>query len=145
MHKLGSEQSSDHCLYHEKDDMFSLDLEASESKKYLFISSQSKNTQFVFYLDVAEHNKGLVPLTPRIDGIDTLASHRGNQFFIQRRTEELYNSELLVCPLDDPSKVTVILPHRERYFFFYCFCQYVSHNYLDIKSNQCGPYAVCAK
>lgn len=118
LHTLGSDQSSDRCLYHEKDDTFSVDLEASESKKYLFVASQSKNTRFLFYLDILKQEHGLVALTPRINGTDTSASHRGNHFFIQRRTEELYNSELLVCPLDDPSKTTVLLPHRERYFSF---------------------------
>ncbi|XP_078427385.1 prolyl oligopeptidase family protein [Wolffia australiana] len=113
LHVLGTEQSTDRCLYHEKDDMFSLDLEVSESKDYLFVSSESKNTRFVFYLDVVKQEEGLVQLTSRVDGIATTASHRGNHFFIQRRTEELYNSELLVCSVDDPSKTTVILPHRE--------------------------------
>nr|POF06224.1 protease 2 [Quercus suber] len=41
LHKLGEEQSSDTCLYHEKDDTFSLDLQASESKKFLFVASET--------------------------------------------------------------------------------------------------------
>ena len=48
LHKLGSDQSSDICLYHEKDDMFSLDLQASESKQYLFVGLESKNKRFIF-------------------------------------------------------------------------------------------------
>ncbi|XP_077231275.1 prolyl oligopeptidase family protein [Tasmannia lanceolata] len=113
-HKLGSDQSSDHCLYHEKDDTFSLDLQASESKKYLFIGSESKNTRFIFYLDVSNQHDGLMVLTPRINDIATSASHRGNHFFIQKRSDEFFNSELLVCPLDNISATTVLLPHRER-------------------------------
>ncbi|BBG94717.1 Prolyl oligopeptidase family protein [Prunus dulcis] len=65
LHKLGTEQSSDSCLYHEKDDMFSLDLQASESKKFLFVGSESKITRFNFYLDIAKLEDGLVVLTPR--------------------------------------------------------------------------------
>ncbi|KAJ7954632.1 Prolyl oligopeptidase family protein [Quillaja saponaria] len=42
LHKLGTEQSTDLCLYQERDDMFSLDLHASQSKKYLFVASESK-------------------------------------------------------------------------------------------------------
>lgn len=113
LHKLESDQSSDRCLYHEKDDMFSIDLEASESKKYLFVGSESKNTRFMFYLDVSKTEDGLVALTPRLSGIDTSVSHRGNHFFIKRRSDEFYNSELLVCPINDPSSTTVLLPHRE--------------------------------
>ncbi|KAA0034088.1 hypothetical protein IC582_023404 [Cucumis melo] len=113
LHKLGTEQSKDTCLYHEKDDMFSLDLQASESKKYLFIASESKFTRFNFYLDVSRPEDGLVVLTPRVDGIDTYPSHRGNHFFILRRSEEIFNSEVVACPLDNISATTVILPHRE--------------------------------
>ncbi|KAK2995779.1 hypothetical protein RJ640_013505, partial [Escallonia rubra] len=113
LHKLEADQSSDTCLYHEKDDMFSLVLEASESKKYLFVASESKITRFVFYIDITELGKGLTVLTPRLDGIDTSVSHRGNHFFIQRRSEEFFNSELLACQLDNTSATTVLLPHRE--------------------------------
>jgi len=115
LHKLGSDQSSDACLYHEKDDTFSLGLQASESKKYLFVGSGSKNTSFIFYLDTSKQNKELAVLTPRVYGIDTTASHRGNHFFITRRSDEFYNSELVACPLDNVAETTVLLPHRERY------------------------------
>nr|XP_027099791.1 uncharacterized protein LOC113719015 [Coffea arabica] len=112
LHKLGTDQSADSCLYHEKDDMFSLDLEASESKKYLFVSSESKITRFVFYLDTSKPENGLTVVTPRVVGIDTSVSHRGNHFFIKRRTDECFNSELFACPVDNPSAITVLLPHR---------------------------------
>ncbi|XP_075522323.1 uncharacterized protein LOC142555371 [Primulina tabacum] len=112
LHNLGTEQSSDSCLYHEKDDRFSLDLTASESKNFLFVASESKMTRFVFYLDISKPENGLIILTQRLDGIETSVSHRGNHFFIKRRSEKCYNSELLVCPLDNTSDTTVILPHR---------------------------------
>ncbi|EER90445.1 hypothetical protein BDA96_10G356900 [Sorghum bicolor] len=113
LHKLGSDQSSDACLYHEKDDTFSLGLQASESKRYLFVESGSKNTSFIFYLDISKQNKELAVLTPRVYGIDTTASHRGNHFFIKRRSDEFYNSELVACPLDNVAETTILLPHRE--------------------------------
>eukprot|EP00268_Persea_americana_P062151 TRINITY_DN7943_c0_g1_i1.p1 TRINITY_DN7943_c0_g1~~TRINITY_DN7943_c0_g1_i1.p1 ORF type:complete len:754 (+),score=151.46 TRINITY_DN7943_c0_g1_i1:206-2467(+) len=113
LHNLQSDQSSDRCLYHEKDDMFSLDLQASESKRYLFVGSESKNTRFIFYLDVSKQEDGLVALTPRLSGIDTSVSHRGDHFFIKKRSDEFYNSELLVCPINNPTATTVLLPHRE--------------------------------
>lgn len=94
--------------------MFSLDLQVSESKQYLFVGSESKNTRSVFYIDVSKKESGLMTLTPRVYGVDISASHRGNHFFIKRRSEEFYNSELLACPLDNVSETTVLLPHRER-------------------------------
>ncbi|KAL4592988.1 hypothetical protein LXL04_005997 [Taraxacum kok-saghyz] len=112
-HKLGTNQSSDSCLYDEKDDMFSLDLEASESKKYLFVGSESKTTRSIFYFDISNPENNLKVLTPRTEGIDTSVSHRGNHFFIKRRSDEAFNSELLACPLDNVNATTVVIPHRE--------------------------------
>ncbi|KAL6603404.1 hypothetical protein ACP70R_043765 [Stipagrostis hirtigluma subsp. patula] len=113
LHKLGADQSSDTCLYHEEDDTFSLGLQASESKQYLFVESGSKNTSFIFYLDTSKQAKDLSVLTSRVYGIDTTASHRGNHFFIKRRSDEFYNSELVACPLDNVAETTMLLPHRE--------------------------------
>ncbi|XP_051117575.1 uncharacterized protein LOC127242180 [Andrographis paniculata] len=112
LHKLGTDQSSDRCLYHEKDDMFSIDIDLSESEKFLFVESSSKTTRFVFYLDISKPENGLVPLTQRVDGIETSASHRGNHFFIKRRSNESFNSELIACPVDNTSAITIVLPHR---------------------------------
>lgn len=94
--------------------MFSLDLVASESKEFLFVGSESKITRFVFYLEISKPEKGLVGLTPRVDGIDTSASHRGYHFFIKRRSDACFNSEILACPLDNPTATTILLPHRPR-------------------------------
>ncbi|KAJ4785263.1 Prolyl oligopeptidase family protein [Rhynchospora pubera] len=113
LHKLGTDQSSDTCLYHEKNDMFSVDVTKSASKQYLFVGSESKNTRFVFYLDVSKLENGLLPLTPRVYGIDTTVDHRGDHFFITRRSEQCYNSELVICPVDNVSDFTLLLPHRE--------------------------------
>ncbi|KAK8924135.1 hypothetical protein KSP39_PZI019305 [Platanthera zijinensis] len=112
-HKLLSEQSSDLCLYHEKEDTFSVYVYASESKQYLFVQSWSDNTQFIMYLDVYKQEGGLMTLTPRIYGIQTKASHSGNHFFIKRTSDELFNSELVYCPIDNPSETHILIPHRE--------------------------------
>ncbi|XP_074274160.1 uncharacterized protein LOC141597996 [Silene latifolia] len=126
LHKLGTEQSSDCCLYHEKDDKFSVGLTVSESKNYVFVSSGSKTTRFVFYLDTSKPEEGLKVLTPRIEGVSTYASHRGNHFIIRRRSDLCFNSELLACPLDNLSALTILLPHRESVNIVY-FRLFINH------------------
>ncbi|EEF49642.1 protease 2 [Ricinus communis] len=113
LHKLGTDQSSDSCLYHEKDEKFSLSIQPSESEQYLFVVSDSKLTSFVLYMDVSKPQDGAKVLMPRVDGTDTSVSHRGNHFFIRRRTDDLFNSELVACPVDNISATTVLIPHRE--------------------------------
>ncbi|XP_021750641.1 uncharacterized protein LOC110716329 isoform X2 [Chenopodium quinoa] len=113
LHNLGTEQSSDSCLYHEEDEKFSLGINISESEKFLFVASGSKTTSFVFYLDTSKPEDGLKVLTPRTEGVSTYVGHRGDHFFIRRRTDACFNSELLACPLENLSAMTVLLPHRE--------------------------------
>lgn len=111
---MGTDQSSDTCLYHEKDDTFSLELHASESKQFLFVASESKTTTIGLYLDVSNPEGGLKILMPHVNGVDASFSHRGNHFFIRRRTDEFFNSELLACPIDNISETILLIPHRKR-------------------------------
>lgn len=113
-HKLDAQQSEDILLYHEADEEFYLGLSKSESQEYLFVSSASKITQFVLYLKVDDTSQEFKPLTPHVTGTDFTVSHRGGHFFIQKRNDEVYNSELLVCPVESVSNAAVILPHRPR-------------------------------
>ncbi|KAL2938988.1 Protease 2 [Bienertia sinuspersici] len=113
LHKLGADQSSDSCLYHEKDEKFFLDLHLSDSEKFSFVGSESKTTRFVYYLDNTKPEEGLKVLTPRREGVSSYVDHRGDHFFIERRTDVCFNSELLACPMDNLSAMTVLLPHRE--------------------------------
>ncbi|XP_021750642.1 uncharacterized protein LOC110716331 [Chenopodium quinoa] len=113
LHKLRTDQSSDSCLYHEKDEKFSLYPNISESECYVFVASESKTTRFIFYLDTSKPEEGLNVLTPCTQGVSTYASHRGEHFFIGRRNDVCFNSELLACPIGNLSAMTVLLPHRE--------------------------------
>ncbi|KAJ6846097.1 uncharacterized protein M6B38_278640 [Iris pallida] len=113
MHKLFSDQSTDLCIYHEDDDMFSLDIYISESKKYIFVKSESPNTNSIFYLDILKPEAGLKTLARRLYGINSKASQRGHHFFLTRTSEKSYYSELVACPVENISDVTVLLPHKK--------------------------------
>ncbi|KAL4597784.1 hypothetical protein ACB092_11G013900 [Castanea dentata] len=116
LHNLRTKQASDKCLYHEEDDKFLLYVQASEDKKFLFVTSASKTTSFNYYLDVSKPEDGLKAVTLREKGIDTSVSHRENYFFILRRTNELFNSEVVACPVAcplDKTAETIVLSHRK--------------------------------
>ncbi|KAJ7554325.1 hypothetical protein O6H91_06G135200 [Diphasiastrum complanatum] len=127
-HELHTEQSQDVCLYHEEDEEYFLDIISSESEEYLFVLSGSKMTSFILYMKKNSPAKELRYLTQRIKGIDTIATHRGGHFFIKQRSEDAFNSELLICPIEDVSKTSILIPHRERY----------NHH------SECFPYIVVA-
>ena len=109
------QQSEDVLLYHEADEEFTLHLTKAESQEHIFVVSGSKTTQFVLHLLVNDPFQELKPLTPHIPGTDFIVSHRAGHFFIQRRNDEVYNSELLVCPVGSIDNTTLLLPHRPRY------------------------------
>lgn len=114
-HRLNNNQSDDECLYHEKNEEHYIDLRKSESEEYIFVYSGTKVTQFVLYLSSNEPNGDMKPLSPHIEGEDYSVTHRGNHFYFTRRSEEIFNSELLVAPVTNISAFTVLLSHRPRY------------------------------
>lgn len=77
--------------------------------------SGTKVTQFVLYLSTQSSAGDMKILSPKIEGEDYTVTHRGDHFFFLRRSEEIYNSELLVAPVDNISAFSVLLPHRPRY------------------------------
>ncbi|KAL6603398.1 hypothetical protein ACP70R_043759 [Stipagrostis hirtigluma subsp. patula] len=131
---LAPRQSRDTPLYHEEDPRFSLHLKDSESGRYIFVESRSKNTSFVFFLDKLSPAKRLLQLTPRVYGTGTTASHRGNHFFINRRSVNSYNSELVACPLDNVDETTILLPHRES-VKIQDFKLFINHIVVDEREN----------
>ncbi|KAG0605070.1 hypothetical protein M758_9G029100 [Ceratodon purpureus] len=111
-HKLNNEQSDDTLLYHEENEEHYLDLHKSESDEYVFVISGTKVTQFVLYLSCNEPEGDMKPLSPHIEGEDYFATHRADHFYFTRRSEEIFNSELLVAPVNNVSSLKVLLPHR---------------------------------
>jgi len=111
-HRLDTDQSEDACIYHEEDEEFYLDLQKSESEQYIFVVSGTKVTQFVLYLSAINPAGEMKLLSPKIEGEDYSATHRGAHFFFTRRSDDIFNSELLVAPVDNPSALSVLLSHR---------------------------------
>lgn len=54
-------------------------------------------------------------LSPHIKGEDYDVTHQGDHFYFVRRSEEAFNLELLVAPVENISALSVLLPHRFRY------------------------------
>jgi len=97
---LGSDQSDDTCLYHEKDEEFHLELHQSESKEYHFFVSGNKTTQFVLYLNLFDPRKELKYVTQCIEGVDTVELQAFKDYLVvyERRKcwIELGNEEIVI-------------------------------------------------
>ena len=113
---MSTDQSEDKCVYHEENEEFYLDFHKSESSEYIFLYSGTKVTQFALYLSTRESTGDMKPLSPKVEGEDYFVTHRGGHFFFTRRSDNIFNSELLVAPVDNISAFSLLLPHMPRYF-----------------------------
>eukprot|EP00850_Spirogloea_muscicola_P022742 SM000309S11877 [mRNA] locus=s309:95302:110274:- [translate_table: standard] len=111
-HTVGADPSSDTCVFHEEDESFYLSLSRSESGDYLFLSAGSAVTSHEFSIPTTSPQAEWTAITPKVQDVEASVTHRGDHFFIIRRTEENYNSELLVCPVSNFGELSVLLPHR---------------------------------
>eukprot|EP00850_Spirogloea_muscicola_P003951 SM000016S01939 [mRNA] locus=s16:762582:774087:- [translate_table: standard] len=111
-HTVGADPSSDTCVFHEEDESFYLSLSRSESGDYLFLAAGSAVTSHEFSIPTTSPQGEWTAITPRVQDVEASVTHRGDHFFIIRRTEENYNSELLVCPVSNFGELSVLLPHR---------------------------------
>src|SRR5262249_10683788 len=114
-HELGQPPASDPLLYEEKDEMFTLQVERSRSKEFLFLTSRSHTASEVRYLR-ADQTKGAFKLiAPREKDHEYYVSDRGREFFI-RTNSGGRNFRIVTAPVANPSRKSwrEIVPHRSE-------------------------------
>jgi len=82
-HTLGTPAESDVEVYHEKDETFSVAVNASRSRKYIFIFSFSTLTTESRYLDASEPLGEFKVFQPRVRGLEYQPDHLGDKFYIR--------------------------------------------------------------
>ncbi|KAI4980558.1 hypothetical protein ZWY2020_021043 [Hordeum vulgare] len=112
LHKLGSDQSNDMCLYYEKMTCFHLVFKLLKASNIYLLDQKAKHKLYIPPRHL-QTEQAACSFDTRLYGIDTAASHRGNHFYIKRLSEEFYNSELVACPSNNVAEAIVLLPHRE--------------------------------
>jgi oligopeptidase B len=81
-HVLGTPAGQDVLMFHEKDETFSVSIDASRSKKYIFVVSNSTLTNEVRYLDASRPLDAFTVFQPRIRGLDYSVDHYGDKFYV---------------------------------------------------------------
>jgi oligopeptidase B len=113
-HLLGSDPAKDEVLFEEKDEQFSLGLEESQDRQFLFLTSSSKETSEVLFLPTAKPEDPLKVVFPRRKGVEYYLEHWNHRFLVLTN-EGAINFRLLSVPADafhDPEKRNEILPHN---------------------------------
>jgi oligopeptidase B len=110
-HVLGA--ATDKELFHENDDIFSVEVHKTKSDKYIVITSESTLTSECRIMDADKPEKGFRVFYPREKKVLYTVNHKGDQFYIVTNWEA-QNFRLMECPLDKTSKQNwkEVIPHR---------------------------------
>ncbi|MDF0534595.1 S9 family peptidase [Shewanella sp. A32] len=81
-HKLGTQQSADVLVYHEKDDSYFLDLGKSLDETEIVLTHENTITSEVSLLDANAPLGEFLPVLPREEGIEYSVAKRGNELYI---------------------------------------------------------------
>ncbi|MFN7038710.1 MAG: S9 family peptidase [Alphaproteobacteria bacterium] len=135
-HLLGTKQQEDKLLYHEKDDKFSLGIDKSASKKYIFIETSSYTNNEIYYISLEDPS-----LTPEL-----IFERKANHFYyVDHHSEYFYiltndkgkNFRLVKTPIDniEINNLHELIAHNQNIYLneFYLY-----RNNLVIASKQNG-------
>jgi len=112
-HAVGS-RAKDELVYEEKDHAFTLEVDRSRSKDFIFLTSQSHTTSEVRFFGASDPNAALVLIQPREPDHEYYADARGGTLYI-RTNSGGRNFRLVTAPVWAPRKDNwkEIVPHRD--------------------------------
>lgn len=112
-HALGTPQKEDILLHHEKDERFFSGLGKSRSKRFVFVTIESKLSSEIHYIDANNPRSPLKLFAARRGDIKYDIEDQGDFFYI-RTNEDAKNYRLLRTPIARPDRSNwrEVLPHR---------------------------------
>ncbi len=116
-HALGSDPQADTLLHEEPDERYWLGVGSTRSDRFVLISSSSKITSEVRYLDAADPEASPVLVAERRDGVEYAVEHAvvgGEDVFLVLHNDGAENFELAQAPVATPTPEhwTTLVPHR---------------------------------
>ncbi|HZG98253.1 MAG TPA: S9 family peptidase [Nocardioidaceae bacterium] len=116
-HALGSDPTTDTLLHEEPDERYWLGVGATRSERFVLISSSSRITSEVRYLDATDPEASPVLVAERRDGVEYTVEHAvvsGQDVFLVLHNDGAVNFELAQTPVATPSPEHWIplIPHR---------------------------------
>ena len=113
-HKLGTDQSDDELIWHEKDETFSTFIYKSKSKKYLIAGSWATLSTEFRLLDADNPYGEFRVFQPRERDLEYTIGHYGDKFYV-RANLDAKNFRLMECGEDKTGKEhwTEVIAHRD--------------------------------
>ncbi|MGW9686117.1 S9 family peptidase [Flagellimonas sp. 2504JD1-5] len=115
-HTLGTSETEDKLVFHEKDSTFNTFVYKTKSKKYLVIGSVSTLTSEYQILDADDPNGDFKIFSPRKRGVEYSISHYNGNFFVLTNKDEATNFKLMRTTDEktDAAFWEEFIPHREN-------------------------------
>jgi oligopeptidase B len=110
-HVIGTDPGDDVMIYEESDERFFAWVDLSRSERYVLLGAHSKTTGEVWFLPSDDPLTAPRVITPRRDGVEYSATHRGDRFLILHN-HDAPDHELAWTPVDNPGEWTTLIPHR---------------------------------
>ena len=112
-HTLSSDPKTDTLVYEEKDEMFTVGVDRSRSRKVLFVASRSHTTAEWRYLPADKPAAPLAMISAREKDHDYAVDHRGELFYI-RTNKGCRNFRVVTAPAANPGQANwkELLPCR---------------------------------
>jgi len=116
-HVLGTESSEDQLVYEETDDIFSIFVFKTKSKKYMMIVSTQTLSHEYRYLDANDPNGDFTVFLSREREHEYQIDHFQDKFFI-RTNDQAKNFRLMATPIEKTGKEHwhEVIPHRNDVF-----------------------------
>jgi len=118
-HTLGAEPASDALVYQEDDDRFFVSVGETRTGRYLLVTTDSKMTSEVHFLDAADPGGPLRVVEPRRQGVEYAVEHHrsarhGDRFFVLTNSDGAENFKLMVAPIASPGRASweEVVGHR---------------------------------
>ena len=94
-HLLGTPADKDVLVFDEKDEIFSVYLSETKSRKYILINSSQTLTTETRYLDLSKPDGEFKVFEPRKINHEYHVDHLGNEFYIRTNTDSASNFKLM--------------------------------------------------
>ena len=113
-HELGTDPATDPLLFEERNREFELETAISKDRAYVFLYTESVDTNEVRYVPADDPTAEPTLFRPRRQGVRDFLEHHGDEFLI-RTDEDAPNYKLMAAPVADPGRSTwrEVIPHRD--------------------------------
>ncbi|CAN7549954.1 S9 family peptidase [Bosea sp. LjRoot237] len=113
-HRLGTPQSEDELLYEETDPGLFADIDQTQSRRFLLISSSDHETSEVRLVDLTDKAGTPKLIAARQAGRQYSVEHHGDELLILTNADGAEDFKIVRTPLADPSPSnwTDLVPHR---------------------------------